>query len=260
MKRTAKRLLAGALAVAFIIPSAGAFAAEKKTDQGGIRIEARYFKPDLTLDAKTSHDDLAVDFKNELGMEANNEYEYRIFLGDKFWISYTQFGFDGLRNVNNITYDGKTYRGAVDSKVDLKYAKATWIRPLSRSRNVNFLFDIKAVDLKTRVHGELSGEHNGQATSEYRFRGALPTVGVAVKNKLGKNADIYAEATGLYISKFGHVYDAEAGMKLTVGKGTAIDIGYRIFDINYKRDSGSSEEERAQLRLNGPYFGLVHKF
>lgn len=257
-----KQMVAGILSVSAIMLWGTTTFASGIT---GIEFEARQFRPDMKFNIQSDSIDYhggAVNFKDDLGIKDTNANEFRLHVKDNLRLAYTKLGYSGNSTLTDtLQYDGVTYNvGAnIDSKFDMTYARVTLLRPITSNPvfDAKWLIDIKGFKLDTRVHGQASG--GSETTATEKVQGVIPTLGFAVNaniNPLGVTK-VYAEVSGLPMGKYGHLYDIEAGIKHYITPFTTVNVGYRALDINVK---DSDSDEKAQLKLSGPYFGASFKF
>lgn len=232
--------------------------ASPANDSNEMKLELRYFKPDFKFQARTAETSSLgeVNFKDDLGMKDQNSNEYRLWFNKNLRLAYTKFDYSGHNTLTRqIEYDGVTYNIGtdVDSKLNVDYYRLTWFRPITNSPTLStsWLVDIKGFDFNTEIT-------NGTDKASESFKGALPTFGFSIQGKLSNKLTGYGEISGLPLGKYGKFYDIETGVNYAINKDVAIGAGYRVFNLDVK--DGDENGDKAQLKLNGPFFNVVYKF
>jgi hypothetical protein len=67
--------------------------------------------------------------------------------------------------------------------------------------------------------------------------------------------DIFAEVSGMTFGGFGHIVDAEAGVRFIPIRFLTLSAGYRVFDVRVEHD-----DDFAKLKLTGPFIGASVRF
>lgn len=242
----------------------GSFYGLEHNAEASIGIELRYFDPDLTFKAKSDsirYNGGDVDFKDDLGIQDEKAPGVRLYLGDSWRFDYTRIDYSGNATLKeSLEYEGTYYQvnAAIASKLDLTYARATWLRPITKSPvlETNWMIDIKGFSVDTEVSGteEGTGRH---VTEKKKFNGAVPTIGFGIKGRLLNKVYGFAEISGLPLGKYGSFYDAEAGLKAQILPNTSLNAGYRVLDIDVK---DPDTNEHGQFKLSGPFAALEHRF
>lgn len=238
---------------------AAAPANSNANDAGNDSVEVRFFNPDLNLKASTSSINYgggSVNFKDDLGMSSSGTPEIRAKFGN-IRVDYMKISDSGSKAINqNLSYQGTTYNAGttISSNLDITYARAAWIRPITHSPKIetNWLVDIKGFKFDTAVQGSVAGVSTKTSKS---FTGAIPTIGFNVTahpDAAGK-FEVFAELSGLPLGKYGDFYDVEAGVKYKPSKDMQVDVGYRAVSLNAKNPSNS---DHAEFKFAGPYAGL----
>lgn len=252
------------LALTTLLTISSFYGSEQSKVEASVGIELRYFDPELTFKAKSDsiqYNGGDVDFKNDLGIQDKKAPGIRLYLGDSWRFDYTKIDYSGNTILQqSLEYEGTQYQVGMDiaSKLDLTYARATWIRPITKSpvMETNWMIDIKGFSVDTEVSGTESGT-GAHVTEKKKFSGAVPTFGFGIKGRLLDNVYGFAEISGLPLGKYGSFYDAEAGLKAQILPNTSLQAGYRVLNIDVK---DPDTNEHGQFKLAGPFAALEHKF
>ena len=218
-----------------------------------MNVELRHWKADLDSSARVTDNGIGstVDFNKDLGINDKSFNEIRLSWG-KVRLAYTNFDYTGFNTLSrDIDFNGDHYSANEDvtSKLDIKYYRLGLMRPLINSTvKVDWMIDIKGFSFDTAIESELD-------SGSKKFSGALPTLGVAASSQITNNLSAYGEISGLPFGKYGHILDAEAGVKYSVINNLSVAAGYRVFDLKAKDD-----EDFAQIKLTGPYFKASYFF
>ena len=84
---------------------------------------------------------------------------------------------------------------------------------------------------------------------------AFPTVGAMLSVTPISALDVFAEVSGMTFGDFGHVVDAEIGLRFIPIRFLTVSGGYRLFDLRV-----SNDDDFAKLKLTGPFVGASIRF
>lgn len=214
------------------------------------------------LDARTKVTDngsgSAIDLDKDLGISDRRIHNGRITLGEPGSFELVRLEFNNLNYSGNtllsrsLEFDGATYNAGtrVSSRVQLDYGRIGLVRPLQLERNfqVYSLYDLRLLRVDTSLRGQ------GVSSSD-SFTAPFPTVGVGANLRLSRNANLFAEVSGIPLGKYGHVFDAETGIKVEVPNGVELVGGYRSLSIK-----AASDDDYFRIKVEGPYAGATIKF
>jgi hypothetical protein len=84
---------------------------------------------------------------------------------------------------------------------------------------------------------------------------AFPTVGAMLNITPIATLDIFAEVPGMPSGDFGHIVDAEVGLRFIPVRFFTVSAGYRVFDLRVSHD-----DDFATLKLRGPFIAASFRF
>jgi hypothetical protein len=230
-----------------------------------LEFEGRFWFTDLEGRVKVTEFDIGTDInlKKDLDIKDEGYPEVRLtwYTGKKSKIrfAYTQADYEGDANLQRtILFNGTTYNAGtrVVTDLDIKYFRVGWAWQFINIDNGLFklgtLIEGKGFWAKTRLEAP---DLVPALIEKVRFAFALPTIGAALDINPHKMLNIFAEGSGLPAGKYGHMYDAEAGIKLIPIKILSIIGGYRLLEFKVKED-----RDFAKARLHGPFVGVTVRF
>lgn len=205
-----------------------------------------------------------IDFVDDLGMD-NDDFEggrFYFYTTEDSWLraEYIPFSYDsdGPIRVDAYFEDLALPIGTrVITDLDLQYLKLGWAwQPISVGDGlfkVGPLFEAKGFLVDASVEAPALPVTNNKRSEELNV--ALPSVGVVMDVNPLDELNIYAEVSGIPAGKYGHLYDAEAGLNFAPFDYVQITGGYRI--LNFRVDTG---DDLARLRLAGPFLSASFRF
>lgn len=223
-----------------------------------VEFEGRYWMPDL--DAQASVRGSEVDLQSDLGVGDEDFPEGRLTWNtgpdSRITFSYTRTDFSGDRTLTRaIQYQGQTYTAGARavSDFDLDYGGAVWawqFLDLFETVKLGPVAGIKA------ARADLSLDAPSLNIREDEdFLGAAPVAGAALDVSLVKILNIFAEVSGMAAGGYGHIIDAEAGVKVIPVDSLVLSAGYRVIDFSLE-----DGHDFADVRLQGPFAALSLRF
>jgi len=233
--------------------------------QWAVELEGRYWQSELDGLVRVSEGGLGTDvsLKDDLAMPDENFPEYRLTFRtgqrSRTRLAYTSVSFGGDATVTRtIEFSGQTYTVGtrVVSALDLKYGRLGWAWDLVKTDNDAFvfsaIFDVKHIALKADL---AAPDLLPPVTETEEASATLPAIGVGFEVSPTPAVVFFAEATGVSSSKYGSLFDGEAGIRLVLFRQLSLVASYRVFDIDYE-----DEPDFADFRLSGPFFGAGVRF
>jgi hypothetical protein len=228
-------------------------------------IEGRYWIPELEGEIKYTEFDIGtdIDFKDDLALDDENYPEGRFTwrTGPNSWLrlAYTQVAYRGDERIKRtIEFGGETYLVGtrVKTDVDLRYLRLGWAWQFIdiADRTVQFgpLLDVKGFSIDTTLDAP---DLSPPIKESVEALGALPTLGVALDVNPHRTVNIFAEISGLYAGKYGHAFDAEAGVRVFPIKNFSILGGWRLLEFKIEDDP-----DFVDLTLSGAFVGASFRF
>ena len=230
-----------------------------------VDLEGRYWFTDVKSSVKTKSGSVRgtdIDLEGDLGLEARDAPEARLtfFTGpaSRIRLAYTHLDFEGDRTLRQtITFEGQTFasNSRVLTDLEIHYGRIGWLwQPLTIPGTLRFgtLFEAKvfSIDASLETRGGVP-----EITESAAFSIALPTMGLALDVTPHSKLHLFAEASGLYAGDYGHIIDAEAGLRFVPMPLVSLLAGYRVFDV---RVGGG--DDFAKLVTYGPFVGASLRF
>ncbi|HKP85886.1 MAG TPA: hypothetical protein VJZ26_07315, partial [Blastocatellia bacterium] len=222
----------------------------------------RYWITDLKSRAQVSSQLLEgteFDVKNELGLSDRNFPEIR-FAGrltesNKIRLEYFQVDYSGDKNITRtINFAGQDFvvNTRVVSDFDLKQLRAAYAWQFIKGDKVRVgpLVEVRGIWLDTMLDAP------DEATGERRdFGVALPAFGADLDAHPHEKVQIFASVAGIPSNRFGHLIDADFGVKVFPFKNVGVSAGYRFFDLK-----GKDDDDFATVRISGLTVGAAFRF
>jgi len=247
---------------ALVLTFAG-FVASASTAQI-LEVEGRYWAPNFTGQVQVTGgaqvpDGLGViDLKDDLGLTNKRFEDWRVSLAtgphSRLRVAYVSMDYNADQQVQRtVVFDGQTYTVGtrVVTNLSMKYWRYGWIwefinDPLGR---VHFGTIVEAKSLS--IDASLAAPALSPPIAEHKkFDATLPSLGLALDVDPIPTVKIFAELSGISAGKYGHGWDGEAGLKLSLAPGLSLTGGYRYFDLEAKDDP-----DFAKLKNAGPFVG-----
>jgi hypothetical protein len=229
-----------------------------------VEFEGRYWVTDLQAETRVTTGTLMgtnIDLEDDLGVKDEDFPEARFswYTGpnSEIRLAYTQVSYSGDRILGMaISFDGQIYNSGtqVNTDLDIHYARLGWawefINMFDDTLKIGSLLDAKYFLF------DVSLDASSQAVKESeRFKVALPTIGAVMDYSPIEKINIFGEVSGLPSADYGHIFDAELGIKFFPVKNFTIICGYRVIDMELENDPNYGE-----LRITGPFAGATFRF
>lgn len=170
-------------------------------------------------------------------------------------LMYTEASYSGSTTLaNSITFDGKTYTGAVDSSLKIRMLDVAYKFDVIDTDNILAGFSISAIGKLKYIDGDASFSGGGrQASNTFRF--PIPMVGAAAHIGILANIlEARAEVTGIAYSG-NYLYEALADLSLTPFPFLDIHAGYKIIALRIDKS-----DTYFNGQIAGPYAALTVSF
>jgi hypothetical protein len=201
-----------------------------------------------------------IDFVEEFGIERKRLPEIRFAVGrsHKFRFSYVPIRYQAEAIVRRtITFRGQTFTVGAPASTDIDWDLwrfgYQWNFVNRAGGYAAFVTELKYNKLDASIDSPLLPE---RAFTEQEA--PIPTIGFAGRGYPHPNVAISGEFTGLdldfdeFDAKF---YDFDINGIVTFGRYVGVQGGYRSVTVEYIID-----DERGDLKLKGPYVGVIAKF
>lgn len=216
--------------------------------------EMNTYMPTLDLRLRETASGRSLNLKEYFGMQDISTAETKVYLSDRFKISYRDFNYSGSAGI----WDSALPKLRIDSDLGLQYAAFSWLLPLAKSDRweSNWLIDLKGYSIDGQM-GAFYSDHELLTTDRLKLSGIAPSIGFAGAGAISDQLGIYGEVSALPMGEFGSFWEMDAGFKYRVQDRTLLHIGYRMFDLI---TNNSVLETSLHTRMSGPYFGLNYDF
>ena len=228
-----------------------------------VDLEGRYWFTNLDASTKVESGSIRgtrIDVGQDLRVDDANIPEVRLTfstgLHSKLRLAYLQGSFDGDTTLaQSLQFSGTTF-GAntrVDTDLDLYYGRIGWtwqFAPIPGIFKIGPLLELKGVVVDATIRSSGNGLRES-ATLPMAF----PTVGAMLSVTPMSALDLFAEVSGMTFGDFGHVVDAEIGLRFIPIRFVTVSAGYRLFDLRV-----SNDDDFAKLTLTGPFVGASIRF
>ncbi|MBI2187805.1 MAG: hypothetical protein HYU37_11925 [Acidobacteria bacterium] len=203
-----------------------------------------------------------VDFVEEFGIEDKSFPDFRVALGrnHKFRFGYVKFSYEQDATIRRtFTFQGRTFTINTPASADIKWDLWTFGYEwdfVSRDRG---FFGVVA-DLKYNKVQAAIDSPALRSTAATDTDAPVPTIGVIGRGYVTPMIAITGEFTGLKVSsgdfdvKFTD-FDINATIIPSRAIGIGAQVGYRSVIADYIVD-----EDTGDLKMQGPYFGVVARF
>jgi hypothetical protein len=219
-----------------------------------------FWKPTPEIVISSGSLSTPIDFVNTFTIEKKRIPEFRLVLkpGRRHKL---RFGTETLEYsgtaplTQRIRFQGQTFNVGVPTTADLSWrlmrAGYEW-DPIATSMGYLGIFgDVKFNTMKASLSALLLAE-------SFERNVPVPTIGVSGRGYLTPLVSVSGEFTGLKInnSRFNaKFYDVDLYATANFGRNFGTQLGYRSVTVDYVVD-----EDTGDLKLKGPYLGLVVRF
>ena len=227
-----------------------------------IELQGRCWFPDLRSNAIVSNSTLPAtkfDLKKDLGVKdeaiPEGQLVWHISRKHEVRAGANFVTFNGAKTLTTaITINGTTYAIGVPvtSELKLNTYNVGWGYRFVDNGTVSLtsLLDVKIFDISGTVTG-------GGVTESGSITVPLPTIGLGLEARLPHNLALCAEVTGMSAGDYGHLVDAEFGLKYTPIRYFSIGGGYRWVDF---KATDNNTGDRVVVSLDGPYLDIHGQF
>jgi hypothetical protein len=203
-----------------------------------------------------------VDFVKEFGLEDASFPQFRAILGrnHKARVSYTKLTYEAETTLQRtITFQGRTFIVNTPASTDIEWNLWTFGYEWDFVSRPQGYFGIVA-DLKYNTIKALVDSPVLRTAAEADTSAPVPTLGIAGRAYAGSMVAISGEFTGLKVSagefdvRFTD-FDINATIIPSRRAGIGAQVGYRSVLADYV-----VEDDTGDLKMQGPYFGVVVRF
>jgi hypothetical protein len=209
-----------------------------------------------------------IDFQDTLGLPSDKTVfsgSIGVDLGERqLWhidVGYAgPFRYDGDSGNINISFDNLNYTGSVHSHVSTDVFEITALYDLTKPDPV-----ILSLGAGTRIFnfkGSITGTATDPSTGATQVHTssadavvAIPGLAAAVRWDITDRFHIRGQAQGLYVGRYGNLFDADAELGFDFTANLGLYAGYRwlhgqadVSDVNFN------------LNLRGPFVGVEARF
>jgi hypothetical protein len=228
-----------------------------------VELEGRFWFADLKGSTRIEGSGIEgtnIDFDRDLKLDADPVPEVRLTFStgfaSKIRLAYLHADFDGSTTLGRtIEFSGTTFTAntRVTSEIELHYARVGWawqFIALPGLFKVGPMLEAKGFLIDASIEAQGAGPRESA-----RLPIAFPTIGVMANVTPHRTVDLFAEVSGVPLGDFGHVVDAEAGIRYIPFHFFSVSAGYRVFDVRI-----GDSDDFGKLRLFGPFVGASLRF
>jgi len=226
-----------------------------------IEVEARYWNPDLSLDGKVEENNIGadVDFVDDLGIDDEKFPGGSVYLytGDSSFLraDYVPIDYDSDDIITKqIEFNGQIYTAGtrVLTDFEMRYLRLGWGWYFIDTDIVRIgsLIEAKIFDIDMALKAPIAALDEAE---DFVF--GLPTVGGIIEVNPIDMLSIYGEISGIMAGSYGHMFDAQAGVKFIPIDYVTVSAGYRLFNIDVE-----VQDNEADLMLAGPFISASVRF
>lgn len=244
------------LSVAVILAAGSAWASPT------VEIDGRYWftkiSGSINLPDSSSLPATDIDLNSDLNLDKYGAPDVRLIwhTGSNSWlrVAYTHLDYSGTNPSlsRTITFNGQQFNAStsVSSQLKINYVSVGWAWQFLHIANIvkfgpllqakGFFIDASMDDPDLAIN----------ESKNVAF--GLPTVGAALDvNPPVIPVSVFAEFSGMTLGKYGHLYDTEAGLKVSPPiPFLYLEGGYRIFEL-----VGHYNANSVDVRIKGPFVG-----
>jgi hypothetical protein len=249
-------LLAAAMLCVSGVASAQSSSPENYGFEGGLI----FWKPSPAIVLTSGTLGTPVDFINTFAVEDKRFRSYRIVTKagkHKIRFSKEDIKYDATVALPvTIRFQGQTYAVDVPTTAELDWHLTRigyeWDAVSSAGGFLGLVFDLKYNKMNAQVSAP------GVTTEIFEHTIPVPTVGGIARGYLGQYISATAELTGFKVNRSDFVakfFDFDLYGTGYLGRNLGVQYGYRSVTLNY-----AIESDAGDVKLKGPYFGLVVRF
>jgi hypothetical protein len=229
--------------------------------QSEVEFVGRYWIPQVTGRLRVEQGGFGtdIDLKRDLGFP-DNRFPQGTFTWrkgrSKLTFRYTPMDYTGDQNVvRTIVFRGRQYTAGtrVVSDLEIQHMQLAWAIQFVNVRNGAFRLGPVIEADGFLMRGKLASPALN-ITEQEKVSAGLPTVGLAMDIRAHKAVDIYSEAAGLKVGKYGYFITSDSGIKVRAWH-VLLTAGYRTFNLHVK-----SAPDFARVVVNGPFVGAGFTF
>lgn len=248
------------LLTAAILCVGSAASAQGSPENFGLEAGLIFWKPSPEIVLSSGTLGTPVDFINTFAVEDKRFRSYRIVSKagkHKVRFSKEDIKYDATAPlIHTIQFQGQTYTVGVPATAELDW-KLTRIGyewdPIASPRGfVGLVFDLKY----NKLNAQLSAP--GIAAQIFERTIPVPTVGGIARAYLGQYISVTTELTGFKLNHsdfHAKFWEFDLYGTANLGRNFGLQYGYRRVTVNY-----DIESDVGDLKLKGPYFGLLIRF
>ena len=248
------------LVAAAILCVSGTASAQGSPENFGFEGSLIFWKPSPEIVLTSGTLGTPVDFINTFAVEDKRFRSYRVVTKagkHKLRFSREEIKYDADATLTQtIRFQGQTYTVGVPATAEFDW-KLTRIGyewdPIATARGfVGVVFDLKY----NKMNAQLSAP--GISAQIFERTIPVPTVGGIARGYLSQYISVTAELTGFKVNRSdfeAKFWDFDLYGTLNLGRNVGAQYGYRSVIVNYDIDSDVGD-----LKLKGPYFGLLVRF
>jgi hypothetical protein len=243
-----------------ILCVSGIASAQGSPENFGFEGSLIFWKPSPKIVLTSGALGTPVDFINTFAVEDKRFRSFRtVVKGGKHKIRFSRedIKYDADATLTQtIRFQGQTYTVGVPATAEFDW-KLTRIGyewdPVATPRGfVGLIFDLKY----NKMNAQLSAP--GIAAQIFERTIPVPTVGGIARGYLSQYFSVTTELTGFKVNRSDFVakfWDFDVYGTLNLGRNLGAQYGYRSVTVDYDID-----DDAGDLRLKGPYFGLLVRF
>ena len=238
----------------------GVASAQSSPEDFGFEASLMFWKPSPAIVLTSGTLGTPVDFINTFAVEDERFRSYRIVTKagkHKVRFSKEDIKYDATATLTQtIRFQGQTYTVGVPATAELDWHLTRigyeW-DPVSTPRGfLGVVFDLKYSNINAQVSAP------GVTAEIFEHKIPVPTIGGIGRGYLGEYISFTAELTGFKVNRSdfeAKFFDFDLYGTANFGRNFGAQYGYRSVTVNYDIDS-----DLGDLKLKGPYFGLVVRF
>ncbi len=234
------------------------------TGKEPVQAELRYFCPvvsgsvggkDYFSERTYEH---KLDLRNDLGLEKAQAPEVKL-IGPNWDVDFTRLRStqDGQRLRAPITYKNHTYKGNLDTDMDMECLSVNWHQPIKSSERMEIWWSAGAKYVRLHARSTGFNASNRAESDEDSASGILPAVGAGAHWFLGQGRRWQAAVSvnGMPLGGHGHIGDLEAELSWLPSAQWKLAAGWRFLDMELHRD-----DKNASYQAQGPFFSIGCSF